>query len=195
MFFLVRHLKGVAMTAVVSEPSSPKRGRPPVLSPEEVAEHPELTKGAFGRRTLLNRHYAGQAAGVLILVAEMRDDMSFTWLIDPSVPKMRETILTELGRMNDGAAMYRAARHICDHQLPTREAVAYIRRVRVGKIPLGAEGDVQARATPIAEKIITAINEYRERYDLDWGDVRAALRYVDAMIERTMTAEGARHDD
>ncbi len=61
------------------------------------------------------------------------DDPRFKWLIDKSRAHenaWRPTILAELGRIPDQEIMRAAAEEICKHKLSTRQAIAYVRKVR-----------------------------------------------------------------
>jgi len=144
-----------------------RRGRPRIAIPET----------AISRRTALNRHYAMRAFEVLGIAELVEDgDDTYLWLFTRRGPKW--TILTELGRIEDESAMQMFAVHICRDELSTQQAVATIRRGRVG------------RATPDADQLASAImvtvNAYLERYPRTGAEmVSTALDAVwDALADR-----------
>jgi hypothetical protein len=66
---------------------------------------------------------------------------------------MRTTILGELGRLNDPAAIERIALQLCELKPTTSAAVAMIRHARLGRQPQGTPGQ-------LGEVLRKALNTY-----------------------------------
>jgi hypothetical protein len=129
-----------------------RRGRPRVMA-EMRALHELTDVGTEYRseRQRINRAYAHDAIGRL---GRGRDPAYF-WLVNyveedrrphSAFPKREQwTILAELGRIANDEAMRAVARDICARKPTTKDAVATIRRVRLGRQPPGGVDDLTDR--------------------------------------------------
>jgi hypothetical protein len=88
-----------------------------------------------GNRTERGRQNIDRRQWALHVILEAKD-ARLNWLVNETAiaagkqPKLRETILTELGRIDDDAELLTAALRICELRPSTRDAVAMIRRWR-----------------------------------------------------------------
>lgn len=178
--------------SVISENISekPKRGRPTVMGPMETRGLKSIYQA--GPRTLLNRHYMLRAMAALELGRDMVADNPYRYLFDIDVSnglgKMRQTILTELGRVEDDHLMRKLADVICEGRMPTQKAIAFIRSVRFDGYAAPTARDGSEHATILANRIIETINLYARRYGIDDEDATAALSVAYAQIEKKRRA-------
>jgi len=175
-------------TGDVSEESSdiqPKRkpGRPKVVSDEESAMLNGLGnyQGIESRRGRIDFSYRLDAMRAL------KDDPArFGWLYDEGVIKAgdesawKPSILTELGRLGDPDRIRGVADRICELKPKARDAIAMIRRFRIGR-------DAPSSALGLADVIADAINRYTaHRHDLadPVGLILESLDLVRSRLER-----------
>ena len=126
----------------------PKRGRPRLLMPEYEAELWNLypPTGVKSTRGIQNKHYLCHAVGLV------KDDPRFAWIVDAKTDRVRSTILTELGRIEDDDDLLEMALLICESRASTRKAVAAIRQFRdVAKGP---------SCLSLTSRLITTIKAY-----------------------------------
>jgi hypothetical protein len=145
-------LESVIERALISEKFSekPKRGRPTSFSPTAELMFRQMGIGSecTTRRGKMNRWHAQRAFGVL------HGDARFTWLADweemhTGNNRARWSILAELGRLRDADTIAIMALRICELKPKTTDAIAMIRRFRLGRKPAGDSEklfDILARA-------------------------------------------------
>jgi hypothetical protein len=106
---------------------SKKRGRPLILTPEQKAMiekvYPDLTTS----KSIQNKWYLVRASNVI------RGHEDLKWLFDRETHFIRETILTELGRIKDDVDLLSLAREVCELKPTSREAIRLIRNWKGGK--------------------------------------------------------------
>lgn len=109
------------------------------------------------------------------------------WLFDSSKvfskdsKQRRFTMLAELGRFRDDEVIRAMAAKLCKEKPTTKDAIAYLRRVRLGK----------GRAHSVADlgKVIAkAIDSYVHQREVEAADILEALTLVYRVISR-------RHDN
>ena len=157
-----------------------RRGRPPLLSPADVAAY--RARGVRGTpRTYQNAAYRDRAHRVLGLDGPLPPGSPLRWLADPAATRGerragRQTILMELGRIADDAELVRVADRLCALRPPTtREAVRLIRKCRVGRRP--------PRPGQLQDQLLNTLRDYLHRYpDTTWADALAAVAGVDARV-------------
>ena len=161
----------------------PKRGRPRAFS--ETMEHAYQAYGLFTdtktRRGRVNICYRQHALYVI------KGDPRLAWLFDSELIRTQEhapfrrTILTELGRIPNDEDLRAVALRICELKPTTKEAVAMIRRFRLGRPAVGSvEGlwDVLART----------INEYQASHpEITRTEMLRALEIVSDLIREPLT--------
>ena len=151
------------MSAGLSEKFSEnrRRGRPKVISGAMVgivnfaASDPDATP-----RTLQNKFYQLQAIHALSLGKEdMPEAFRFLWDANEATQTFRGrwTILAELGRIADENDMRAVAHKVCEMKPRARDAVAMIRRARIGESKAGD-------TLQLANELIETINDYRVRH-------------------------------
>jgi hypothetical protein len=161
----------------------PKRGRPKLLD-EWIEEKLRDDWGPFAtERTVQNAWYHIRAFNVLGFGDDAPLDPFFLWLCDPERQRgpsgkvFRKTILTELGRIGDDETLIAVAREICDLKPKARDAVALIRRARLG--------GGKPKPNQLGNEIIRAINAYQARYPSTTpAEIAAALTAVYAVVTR-----------
>jgi hypothetical protein len=138
-----------------------KRGRPNKLTVDgkrTIKNIIESNRLAAHRtdRTKMNEYYCRIAEDVLGHGSS--DEFSFIIsFVDFEAAVFKKTILTELGRLENPAKIRNMARYICENELTTKEAVAYIRQLRVGSQPAG-------NASDLAIVLVKAIKDYRFKH-------------------------------
>jgi hypothetical protein len=143
-------------TADISEaasenPPKTKRGRPPVLDPQQVARLRGFFPDIRTVRGLQGRANALRAMNVLDHAP------AFNWLcstkeaVSAGQGKLRFTILSELGRVEDDD-LKALARQLCQERPRSKDAVAMIRRWRTGKAPTGGAIDLAFHLTRCADE-------------------------------------------
>ena len=121
--------------AISENISKKKRGRPKAID-ELIMAHLDsfgCLGGGFSRRHHLNSAYQWRA-----LNAIDDGDVECKWLWDGERIRRGETdgkrtILYELGRIEDPGLLLAVAKEISKHKMLTKDAVAYVRRVRPGR--------------------------------------------------------------
>lgn len=167
----------------------PKRGRP-VVMPEEW-EKLMTGLGMFtdihSRRGRVNKWYMAHAMSVLMDESQ-KIPGRYAWLHDEATQRIRSTILTELGRIEDDALLIAMAGELCNHKPHTKDAVAMIRRVRRVNRKKGS-------ALALADEIIDVLNHYVQRFpDMTHNDTERALNIAMHMVERARAKPGADED-
>jgi hypothetical protein len=117
-------------------PAHPKKGRPRLLAPAYEAELARMagtvsTHGAHGR------HDATVAARALFDLDQpgwVPKEAAFAHFVKRN-GDLKWSMLSELGRIPDEFTLRAVARIVGQQQLPTAQAVALIRRIRVGAGP------------------------------------------------------------
>jgi hypothetical protein len=114
----------------------PKRGRPPGWMYGAVARKYRREFGIYARDlTERGRQNKDRRQSALRVILEAKD-ARLNWLVDDAAiaagkqPKLPETILTELGRIDDDHELLTAALRLCELRPSAREAVAMIREWR-----------------------------------------------------------------
>jgi hypothetical protein len=137
-----------------------KRGRPR-MNPEmeDMAKDVGHLDYHSDRRHIQNCLH-GLHARLVILKAQ--DPNRFVWLVDsPEAIKAgtatgdfrKRTIMSELGRIDDDDDLLSIAEQVCELKPNTQDAVAMIRRWRLGKSP-------EADALGLTDAIVNVINRY-----------------------------------
>lgn len=166
------------MTAL-SEAASKKRGRgrPPAFSAEYRAAIGALFPDIKTRRGLSDCLYRLRAVNLL------EKDKRFTWLADGEAMQAgrpgawRPAILTELGRIGDDDTLLAVAARLCELKPKTKDAVARIRRARLGREPAG---DYLA----LCVHLENTVNSYLLTHPAaPWANVTRALRELAECIE------------
>jgi len=122
------------------------------------------------RRNHLNKLWFLRGWGVL----KHNDEPAFRWFydddaIDAGTGRIRrKTILAELGRLDDDDLILQLARVLCEQKPPMREAIAMIRRHRLGRLASGSCLDLTVA-------IMTAINDYVAAHETTELQVLTAL--------------------
>jgi hypothetical protein len=161
--------------------ASGKRGSSKIFGDGELAaamramEGGVLADGPKGRRQAQNRLYAframerlGLLGGDEALAEALADRPSLRWLADEG--GARWGILAELGRIKDPEQFDAAVGWVLEWRPKTKEAVAQIRRLRIGK---SKPPDTEE----LAEGIVRAVNDYAIRHPgLTPGQILGALR-------------------
>jgi hypothetical protein len=111
-----------------------RRGRPPAFHDEDIKRY---IKGRpwVNRRTAVNHFYGFKALGAL----KGMEGIEYLVIHNPAKPELnhaRQSILTELGRLQDPEEMRKIARLICDQEAAgdnrtTKEWAAVIRKARI----------------------------------------------------------------
>lgn len=172
----------------ISEESSEKRGRgrPPLFSAMYESYMPMM--GAKGcRRSCANLFYRMRAFGRLFVSDGDLDEARierFRWLFDNTSEQSgrKQSILAELGRIEDPDLLTEVADLLCERQPKARDAVALVRRIRLGRIPPGD-------TLQLANEIITTINAYLARYP-DTSDAQVMDALVTAADQARSVGRG-----
>jgi hypothetical protein len=156
------------------------RGRPRKATRAEWASTIDVHGKSYRRKA--NYIYEIRAIG------RISDDPRFEWLCSdgPTIMAgkghMRRTILSELGRIEDAEEREQLALYLCELQPTTREAIAILRRYRIGRPPPGT-------VDGLADGLRTTLNTYlRTHTELSWDDVREALAILRGDVEAAAEA-------
>jgi hypothetical protein len=97
--------------------------------------------------------------------------------------RLRHTIMSELGRIEDAQVMRAAAALVCANKPTAREAVVMLRRFRTGKeSPGGAIG--------LTTALTACLNDYLARHPgTTWQVVRAAVENLADAVEEGADAD------
>jgi ribosomal protein S18 len=171
--------------------SETKKGRPSVLSSEmeSLFRAQGLYDGRYSRRSKLNVYYRQRALVALIFQNEGAEDAgTFAWLADGEKMKRsephawRQTILSELGRIEDEEMMRAVATQICELKPKTKDAVLMIRRFRVGELPA-------ADSLQLANAIIQTLNTYMSSHSkMTPAQVSQALATAQRKVDESLSA-------
>jgi hypothetical protein len=152
------------------------------MIPEVAAYLGTLYPGQAPRQ-LIERHdaiSALQALGWHGGGREVSPDLRWLW----NGGKMRMSILAELGRIEEPGAVLTIARQICELKPKAREAVAMIRRCRLGESPLKDGG--------LTAELIRAVNAYLTRHpSMSWDDVWEEVTRLRERIKESVRLEAA----
>jgi hypothetical protein len=114
-------------------PNNARPGRPRLLSPAYEDELVGMA-GVTSTHGAQGRHYAMVAARALFDLEQpgwMPRDEAFTHFVKRN-GDLKWTVLSELGRIPDDHTLRTIARLVGWQHLPTGQAVALIRRIRIG---------------------------------------------------------------
>jgi hypothetical protein len=117
-------------------PDHPKKGRPRLLAPAYEAELARMA-GVASTHGAQGRHYAAVAARALFDLGQpgwVPKDAAFAHFVKRN-GDLKWSMLSELGRIPDEFTLRAVARIVGRKQLPTAQAVALMRRIRVGAGP------------------------------------------------------------
>jgi hypothetical protein len=167
----------------------PRYGRPRLLSPEyerELARQArvESTHGAHGR------HYATVAARALFDLDQpgwVPHEAVFAHFVKPN-GDLKWSMLSELGRLPDEETVRAVARIVGREHLPTAQAIALIRRIRVG--------DRMPRPERLTRALLRVIATHCARYPTtSEAEIVAALDAAAAAVqgESSGVPSGADH--
>jgi hypothetical protein len=111
---------------IVSENKRP-RGRPKVFDSSQTAMVQQIYPDLKTNRSLQNRMYMVRAMNLL------RDSSDCKWLLDRENHVIRQTILAELGRIDQDEDLLTMARKVCELRPKARDAILIIRTWRKSK--------------------------------------------------------------
>jgi len=149
------------------ETISRNKGRPRVFNDAELAAAARVIAGGVSptgpksRRQMQNRLYALRAMDRLGLLedsklgAALADRPALEWLV--SEEGARWAILAELGRIRDLGAFDTAVRWVLEYRPKTKEAVAEIRRFRIGQ-------SKPPDTRELADEVLRAVDDYATRH-------------------------------
>jgi hypothetical protein len=144
---------GISETSFENQPQrDPPRRFPLLLEQFHAANDPRLKKGT--RRTGVNKMWAFKALRCIV----DNPQPSLEWLLDESrSPRgWRKTILSELGRIEDEETILAVAREICELNPKTRDAIAMIRRSRLGRSPGASPRELHSAIAAAVESYVMA---------------------------------------
>jgi len=152
----------------------PKRGRPYLFFTDANDKREWIRDNPDARtdRTLVNRVYRDMALSVL------GDGYKpeFTWLADVKAGRFKNTILAELGRVDDDHELRDLALELCQRKLKTAAVVALIRSRRGAQKP--------ATLNSITRCLQGSINRWRAANPSGtWAQVREALQILSVAVE------------
>lgn len=148
-------------TPDLNEPTTPRRGRPRVTTPEFDDFVKSIGDDGKCRRTHIKRSFASRA-----LVA-LGDDRRFDYL--RCGDHVRWDVLAELGRLDDEERIRRAAAEVCRQKLRAKAAVEHLRNTRLGRTGSGT-------TSGLANAIARAIDDYLVGTSMPLAQVEAALK-------------------
>lgn len=156
----------MTITENISQNRKPGRPRKFSADIEAISDAIGLFTDSKTRRNRLNILHRQRALSVMGNNAE-----GLTWLFDKEgfqrgSVKIKQGILSELGRIDDDESLIAIARQLCELKPTTREAVAMVRRWRLGKDGVGSAPD-------LAQAMLNAYNDYLMRYPSTGDDERA----------------------
>ena len=171
------------MENISQNPPSKKRGRPCTIPEWER----RLNHDVYARRSprhLNNTVYKTRA------IALVKNDPRFEWLLSDEATimqgkgHMRQTILSELGRIEQAHAREAMALYLCEHKPTARQAIALIRQYRRGTRPRGS-------VLHLADVISRAVQTYQaEHVPLSDDEVYQALHDVAHEILMALESDG-----
>jgi hypothetical protein len=161
-------------TEMISE--TPPRGRPSKLfySEEHRRQFAALYRETTSSRGLANKTYEVRSMSLLGFGADPR----FHWLANNTTQKYRQTILAELGRIDDDETLLTVATHLCEMKSTTAIAIAGIRRVRGVRGKPSVEG--------LRDQLLATVNAWFKAFpDGTWEQVLAAVETFDGDIRQS----------
>ena len=164
------------MTTSVSEKFSRKPGRPRVIPAdyERVINFLVSHISNPSARTRTNVWYRQRAVGI---ISDAANPDRFAWLLPPfealrdGYEKIKHnTLLYELGRIDDHQELLEAAEFLCRHRPPTKEGLTTIRRWRLN-------GHSKPASTlDLSQSLCRAFDDYSSAYpDLTREDALVAI--------------------
>jgi hypothetical protein len=130
-----------------------KKGRPKVFPDDQTNSIRSIWPEIKTTRGIQNKVYQAYAIGVL----GPEDSDDYSWLIDLTSDNIRQTILTELGRILYADDIRDFAKILCEKKLSTAESVRMIRHWRNQKIREG-------NASDIFKKLAATVNQYARNF-------------------------------
>ena len=153
----------------MTPPAPRPPGRPRIIPPEVEEEIARNAPHVRTRRGRQNLHFRALAEKVLA------DDPQCAWLAEGPGGA---TILSELGRFRDPAAMRKAARAVCRKRPKASEAVVMLRRRRTGR---------KVKGPSLATRLARTVEAYLGTHPQGtWSEVRAAMDEVLEKISKTL---------
>jgi hypothetical protein len=123
------------------------------------------------RRGLHQKRYMVRAMAIV------KDDPDCRWLVDHSIPLMRQAILSELGRVDRPDEILALARAVCKLRPTSKEGAAMVRRARRGSVAV-------ADTLLLANQVIDVLNAHAVSHDGCTRDVMvAALETALGMVK------------
>jgi len=171
--------RGGADTSILENVSeNRKRGRPEIMCSEERQDYSGIWPDIKTARGLQNKYYQSQAVKLIM------DKPEFSWLLDSRVNRVKQTLLTELGRIANDDALLEAARALCRIRPSTSDGVAMIRRYRLD----GHKAPEHVMA--LHHKLTRMINAHLQRYDnAPYADILSALELTKQQIQKAAEGE------
>ena len=180
------------MTTSVSEKFSKKLGRPRVIPAdhERVIDFVLSHKSNPSARTRTNAWYRQRAISIIHNAANPE---RFAWVLPPSealrdghAKIKHNTLLYELGRIDDHQELLEAAEFLCQRRPPTKEGLAIIRRWRLnGRTKPASVFD-------LSQSLCRAFNDYRSAHpDLTRecaGSARTGERTLRVSVDAALRA-------
>ena len=111
--------------------SKAKRGRPRLLDAEAESFLRNLYPEATTKMSWHNKFYQGRATRVLLAACDGNEDVlsvAFAWIHGRS--RIRQVIVSHLGRIPDDEMLLMVAEDICEKQTRTADALELIKKVR-----------------------------------------------------------------
>jgi hypothetical protein len=155
---------------------TPRRGRPRIHTSEAMAVYRGLWP-EHNTRALQNKRYQSRAQAVL------QDELGIEWLMDLQKLNQgqkcnyRQTMLQELGRIDNDEHLKAIARQLCEIKPTSIQAIAMIRRWRLGHdAPTSTEG--------LADYLRHRLNQYLQtHHDCTLAQAREAVQQLMRDIE------------
>lgn len=161
-----------------------RRGRPRAFAPEHELTFRNLFPEISTHRGIQNRMYAVRAMQALRDQPDAHE--RFAWLLGPSgdAPKLRFTVLTELGRLGSLAEVVSFATVLCEKKLRPRVAVALLRQRVRGK------GTKQPTLAATVDHLRAAVDAWFDQYlDADTGVLLEAINQVYCDLQDSLERE------
>ena len=168
------------MTATVSEKFSRKPGRPRVIPADcESAISFLVSDNNSSARTRTNIWYRQRA---IAIIYDAANPGRFAWVLPPFEALRyghgkikRNTLLYELGRIDDHQELLEAAEFLCRRKPPTKEGLTIIRRWRLnGRSKPASSPDLLQ--THLLQTLCRAFDDYRSAHpDLTREDAMVAI--------------------
>jgi hypothetical protein len=150
-----------------------KRGRPPSIDPEMMQLAEQFFPDVRTARGRANRVYFLQAFGILKNLPGTQWLCSTEEEIDAGTSRVKHSILAELGRIADPERFMVAAARLCQLRPTAREAVAWIRSIRLGRSPASDAGRLGQSPASDAESLRQALCQWLNQYWRSHPDLTA----------------------